>query len=83
MSRRALRSEVVVLLQCDRPIPYRVCSFSKLFHHQELRLEDYVAGRKGGGASGGLFAGGMQGGLGTGAGAGAGLFGQQQKLGWF
>ena len=58
---------------------------------EELRLDDYVAGRKGsttaGGTTGagGLFAGGQAAGLGgaatTGglAGAGGGLFGQQNK----
>lgn len=59
---------------------------------EELRFEDYLAGRKGstttgGGAAGGLFGGGQTTGLGaTSAGGltGGGLFGQQNKpLGWY
>lgn len=53
---------------------------------EELRFEDYVAGRKGstatGGTTGGLFAGGQTTGLGgatAGGLAGGGLFGQQNK----
>ena len=45
-----------------------MCYFVK----QELRLEDYTLGRKGGGAGGGLFGGGA---------AGGGLFGQNKTLG--
>ena len=52
---------------------------------EELRIEDYIAGRKGstttGGTTGGLFTGGQTTGLGGAAGGltGGGLFGQQNK----